>query len=52
VFSPLLFADWRAISRGATLVSWLAVAALVLVIASHFLQLSPGHLANHLSARR
>jgi hypothetical protein len=52
VFSPLLFADWRAIARTATVLSWLAVLILAVVIAAHLMNLSAAHFAGHLSARR
>jgi hypothetical protein len=53
MFNPLLFADWSAISRGLTIVSWLVVLVLAIVIAGH---LSPSgtihHTLGHVAAVR
>ena len=35
MFNPLMLANWGAISRGLTFVSWLAVLVLTVVIVGH-----------------
>jgi hypothetical protein len=43
MFNPLLFADWRSISRGFTVLCWLLVLMLAGVIAGHLVDVAPVH---------